>query len=151
MNIKITASLLVTISALSVGCSSIPKDAQGQDVVYLQQVDFDISNPDLGLFVPWLNISADLVTKVGVAVFAGTKAATALEVKKPPMIYVTYSHKEGEITPLNTGKIFSRPVWEGMPELVTKRWYRLAEDGEGKYLIPCEPACLPAPSAQLGD
>lgn len=151
MYAKIATLLIVTASALSVGCSSIPKDPQGRDVVYLQQVNFDISNPDLGLFVPWLNISADIVTKVGVAVFAGTKAAPALEVKKPPMIYVTYSHKEGEITPLNTGKIFSRPVWEGMPELVTKRWYRLAEDGEGKYLIPCEPACLPAPSAQLGD
>jgi hypothetical protein len=151
MNIRITTVLLVTISALGAGCSSIPKDDSGRDIVYLQSVAFDVSNPDLGLFVPWLNVPANAIAKVGAAVFAGTKVAKALEQKKPPMVYVTYSHKEGEITPLNTGKIFSRPVWEGMPELVTKRWYQLAEDDEGKYLIPCEPSCQPAPSAQLSD
>ena len=110
MYAKTTTILIVTASALSVGCASVPKDGHGRDVVYLQQVDFDVSNPDLGLFVPWLNISADVVSKVAVAVFAGKKASTALEVKKPPMIYVTYSHEEGEITPPNTGKIFSHPI-----------------------------------------
>lgn len=151
MKAKFASAFLAVVSALTVGCSSIPKDDQDRNVVYLQQVDFDISNPDLGLFIPWFKVPADAIAKVGVAVFAGTKAASALEIKKPPMIYVTYSHKEGEITPLNTGKIFSRPVWEGMPELVTKRWYQLAEDDAGKYLIPCEPSCQPAPSAQLSN
>lgn len=141
--VKLAAPVLAAVTALMVGCASMPKDEEGRSVVYLQKVGFDISNPDLGLFVPWFRIPADSITKVAVGVFAGTKAASALEVKKPPMVFITYSHREGEITPLNVGHNFSRLVWDGMPALTTQRWYVLAKDDKGKYLIPCEPACRP--------
>lgn len=145
MKIKVTAALALALAALAMGCASMTKDTQGRDLVYLQEVKFDVSNPDLGLFVPWFKVPVDAVVKVGVGAFAGTKVASALEAKKEvPEVFITYSKKEGEISLANVGHNFSRPVWEGMPELQTKRWYILAKDDKGKYLIPCDASCQPA-------
>lgn len=142
--------LASAITAL-MGCASMVKpvqDEEGRDLVYLQNFDFDLSNPNFMMFVPWFRVPVGILPQAVAGAHYGAKVAGALERERPPHITFTYTSYEGEVVPWKgPGKIVDRPVWQDIPELRPHQWYILGRDEHGELLIPCDTPCRPTPNS----
>lgn len=140
-------AVVVGVASSLSGCAAMVKpvqDDQGRDLVYVTAIDFDLSNPNFGMFVPWFRVPASILPQAVAAAHYGSKAAGALERTRPPTITFTYwSYEVGKDSWRGPGKIVERPVWEGIPELQPNQWYILGRDEHGELLIPCDTPCSP--------
>lgn len=140
-------AVVVGVASSLSGCAAMVKpvqDDQGRDLVFLQNVEFDLSNPNFMIFVPWFRVPPGLLPQAVAGAHYGAKAAGALERERPPRITFTYTSYEGQIVPWKgPGKIVDRPVWQDIPELHPHQWYILGRDERGELLIPCDSPCTP--------